>query len=276
MLQQTKRSALSFNEIVFEHRNKTYGAFELRRSLERHQFIAFIISSTILLLIVGGIFLNGLSSPVEFVKFNDPICILKTFDFETNIEKVEPEKPASQPKNDAGRNDLKKDDLVMVPVKDPIKTDEKQITNVATDSLAYNKDGAGKPGEVLPGNGKGDGDDFGKTPGSSGNSGSEIKDIVEINPEFPGGIENMYKYLSNNLRYPSYLRERRVSGTVFVSFVINTKGDINDVEILKSPNDGFNEEVVRVINNMPKWKPGIQSGKNVSVRFKMPIKFTLK
>jgi protein TonB len=100
--------------------------------------------------------------------------------------------------------------------------------------------------------------------------------MAEVNPKFPGGLDRMYRYLGNNLRYPSYLQERKISGTVFVSFVVGKAGEINQVEILKTPHEGFNEEVIRVINKMPKWKPGTQAGKPVSVRYKMPIKFTLR
>jgi len=276
MLHQTKRSALSFNEIVFEHKNKAYGAFELRRSLERHQFIAFIISSSLLLLIVGGIYLNGLSSPMELIKLKDPLINERVLEYIFEEKLALPEETTNQEKNDAGRKNLEKEDMVMVPVIEPLKTDDKLVINAASDSLAFNKDGDGKSGEVIPGNSNGDEKGTGNTLGSAAIAGSVPLDFAEINPEFPGGIDKMYKYLSNNLRYPTHLRERRVSGTVFVSFVVNNTGDINQVEILKSPDDGFNDEVIRVINKMPKWKPGIQAGKTVSVRFRMPIKFTLK
>lgn len=276
MFQQSKRSALSFNEIVFEHKNKAYGAFELRKSLERHQFIAFIISSSLLLLIVGGIYFAGLSSPIELVKLKDPLINERVLEYIFEEKPDLQEETSGQEKSDAGRNNLEKEDLVMVPVKEPLKNDDQAVENSAIDSSAFNKNGEGKSGEVIPGNGNGNEKGMGNTDGSSNSTSSDIMDVAEVNPEFPGGIDKMYAYLSNNLRYPSYLRERRVSGTVFVSFVINNKGDINQVEILKTPDDGFNEEVIRVINKMPRWNPGIQAGKPVSVRFRMPIKFTLK
>jgi periplasmic protein TonB len=141
--------------------------------------------------------------------------------------------------------------------------------------MQYNSSGDGSVGPIKPGSQGGEGSGDGSSLNGSSNQ-NEIVDVAEINPEFPGGLEKMYRYLGNNLRYPRYLMERRISGTVFVSFVVSKSGEINQVEILKSPNDGFNDEVIRVINKMPKWRPGIQAGKPVSVRYKMPIKFTLR
>lgn len=275
MLHQPNRSTLSFNEIVFEHRNKEYGAFELRRSLERHQFIAFLITSSLVLIIVGGMFINGTLTPVIKAPYIAPDVNTKILEFYTQNEEIaqeESHKPSEKP---SGRNDLKKDELVMVPVKDPLKETDKKDESNATDSTQFNAGGDGSAGPVKPGGEAGQGSGNGLT-GNGNTNENEPIDIAEINPEFPGGLDKMYRYLGNNLRYPRYLLERKISGTVFVSFVVSKSGEINEVEIIKTPHEGFNEEVIRVIHKMPKWKPGFQGGKPVAVRYKMPIKFTLR
>lgn len=100
--------------------------------------------------------------------------------------------------------------------------------------------------------------------------------FVENYPEFPGGEVAMMKYLGSNLQYSEAAREIGLEGTVYVSFVVWKDGSIQDVKILRGLGAGLDEEVVRVILSMPKWKPGNQNGKNVNVEFKMPIKFNLK
>ncbi|MFC5410476.1 TonB family protein [Larkinella bovis] len=103
----------------------------------------------------------------------------------------------------------------------------------------------------------------------------EIFTVVEQNPEFPGGIANLGKYLSENIRYPEAAKRAQVSGRVFVSFVVNTDGSIQDIQILKGIGFGADEEAVRVIKAMPRWKPAMQDGKVVRVKYNLPIRFEL-
>lgn len=99
--------------------------------------------------------------------------------------------------------------------------------------------------------------------------------VVEENPEFPGGISSMYQFLGSNLRYPLEAVENRIEGKVFVSFIVNDHGYIRDVKILKGLGYGTDEESVRVVLSMPKWKPARQNGKNVAVRYNLPLSFVL-
>lgn len=104
----------------------------------------------------------------------------------------------------------------------------------------------------------------------------EIFMIVEDQPEFPGGNNALFKFLGDNLRYPPQAVEMDIEGMVVVQFVINKKGDINDIKIIKPLGGGCDEEAVRIVNAMPKWKPGKQRGKSVSVRFNLPVRFVLR
>lgn len=100
--------------------------------------------------------------------------------------------------------------------------------------------------------------------------------IVESMPSFPGGYEELMKYLRKNLRYPNLAKESGIQGRVFVAFVVETDGSVTDVQILRGIGGGCDEEAIRVVNNMPRWEPGKQRNVTVRVRFNLPIKFTLQ
>ena len=102
-----------------------------------------------------------------------------------------------------------------------------------------------------------------------------VFDVVEENPEFIGGIEKLYEYLGNNIYYPEMAKENGIQGKVFVQFVVWKDGTIRDVKVVKGVHKTLNTEALRVINEMPKWKPGKQRGKNVNARFTLPIKFRI-
>ncbi|RIV18735.1 M56 family peptidase [Fibrisoma montanum] len=104
----------------------------------------------------------------------------------------------------------------------------------------------------------------------------EIYTVVENQPEFTGGMEGLMEYLSKNIRYPAAAERANVQGRVFVNFVVTKEGDIADVKLLKGIGFGADEEAIRVVQKMPRWKPGSQSGEPVNVRFNLPINFQLK
>ncbi len=100
--------------------------------------------------------------------------------------------------------------------------------------------------------------------------------IPEIYPEFPGGKQELYKFLGKNITYPSGAKEAGIKGRVVCQFTINKDGSIVDIEVLKGVDPALDEEAVRVIKMMPKWNPGQQAGKNVRVRYTLPILFTIQ
>lgn len=104
----------------------------------------------------------------------------------------------------------------------------------------------------------------------------EIFLIVEKMPSFPGGEGALVKYLSNNIKYPPIARENGITGTVYLTFVVDPSGAVKDVKVLRGIGGGCDEEAMRVVKAMPKWSPGQQRGKNVSVQYNLPVKFTLK
>ena len=102
-----------------------------------------------------------------------------------------------------------------------------------------------------------------------------IFQVVEQQPEFPGGMAELMKYLQKNLRYPQICKEQRVQGRVILQFVVNADSTITDVNVVKSVNPHLDEEAVRVVKAMPKWNPGKQRGEPVRVRFTLPVTFRL-
>ena len=102
-----------------------------------------------------------------------------------------------------------------------------------------------------------------------------VYQTVEEMPEFPGGAEAMMKSIAGNIKYPEAAIDKNIEGRVFVSFVIEKDGSVSNVKVLRGIGGGCDEEAVRVIKGMPKWKPGIQEGKPVRVSYMMPINFKL-
>ena len=103
----------------------------------------------------------------------------------------------------------------------------------------------------------------------------EIFTAVEQQAEFPGGPGAWGRYLNKTLKYPSSAQKKNIGGRVFVSFVVNIDGTIQDVQVLKGVGYGCDEEAVRVVKSMPRWNPGKQSGRAVRSRFTQPITFVL-
>ncbi len=101
----------------------------------------------------------------------------------------------------------------------------------------------------------------------------EIFTIVESMPKFPGGKKALEKYFTDNLNYPIAAKKAGISGTVMVHFVVEADGSLSDIKIIKGLGYGCDEEVMRLIRQMPKWKPGTQRGKAVRVRMALPVKF---
>ena len=103
----------------------------------------------------------------------------------------------------------------------------------------------------------------------------QIFQVVEENPEFPGGMKECMKFLSNNIKYPQISQENGVQGRVIVQFVVNADGTIVDPVVVRGVDPYLDKEALRVIKLMPKWKPGKQRGKAVRVRYTQPVLFRL-
>ena len=104
----------------------------------------------------------------------------------------------------------------------------------------------------------------------------KVLEKAEVMPQFPGGDQAMMKFVSENVQYPEEAKEKEISGRVMVGFIVEKDGSISDVKVVKGIGGGCNEEAVRVVKAMPKWKPGKEKGKPVRVHFTMPFTFKLQ
>ena len=106
--------------------------------------------------------------------------------------------------------------------------------------------------------------------------GTHVFDVVEQMPEYPdGGMDGLAEYFEKNMRYPEAAKEAGMQGRVVVQFIVNTDGSISGAKVLRSVEPDFDAEAIRLVNAMPKWKPGMQGGKPVPVKFTVPVKFML-
>ena len=99
---------------------------------------------------------------------------------------------------------------------------------------------------------------------------------VEVSPEFPGGVKGLYNYISKNVNYPVVAQENGIQGIVYVKFVVSETGSVANAEILRGVDTALDKEALRVINSLPKFKPGKQQGRPVKVYYNARINFQLQ
>ncbi|MBS2213156.1 energy transducer TonB [Carboxylicivirga mesophila] len=99
---------------------------------------------------------------------------------------------------------------------------------------------------------------------------------MEHMPEFPGGQAALLKYIATSIKYPVICVETGITGKVFISFVVNEKGEVVEAKVARSPDANLSAEALRVVNNMPQWTPGRQRDKAVRVAYTIPVNFVLQ
>lgn len=104
----------------------------------------------------------------------------------------------------------------------------------------------------------------------------ELFTVVEVMPQYPGGVQEMMNFLANNLTYPEKARREQIEGRVFLNFIVEKDGSVSNVKILRGIGAGCDEEAIRVVELMPKWEPGYQRGQAVRVAFNLPVNFRLE
>jgi|APAra7269096979_1048534.scaffolds.fasta_scaffold18296_2 periplasmic protein TonB len=267
-----------FLDILFEGRNKDYGAYELRRKYEKRVRNALIGTGAVCLLAIGGYVTSNIIKGIEARNPKKPV--IEQIKMEDIKLPDDPKTPPPPPPPPAPPPPVKpsvqftppviKKDAEVPPEEEPPKVEEIKDKAVSTKTME------GDPNGIDPGlleDSKGSGVVEAPPPPPK----EEIFTFVEQPPTFPGGEEALAKYLSKNIRYPRVAQENGISGTVFVQFVVDSEGTIKDVKTVgAAKGGGLEEEAVRVVKTMPKWKPGKQNGRQVSVQFNLPIRFTLQ
>src|SRR5690606_29104921 len=266
----------SLDEIVFANRNKSYGAYALRKGYRAAVTKATIIGTSIFLVAMFTPKLLDRLSPKEQkeeVMIDVNLMDLPPPPIDDNEPPPPPPPPVEQPKVETVKflpPEVKKDEEV--PQQSPPPTVETLEVAIAASETQEGDPNATEliiAPEAISAPGKGEVIEAAPVE-------EQIFTAVEQNPEFPGGPAEMYKYLSKNIRYPGAASRANIQGRVFLQFVVNTDGSITDVEVVKGVGFGCDEEAVRVVKSMPKWKPGRQSGRAVRVKYTLPVNFQLE
>jgi periplasmic protein TonB len=262
----------TFDDVVFEFRNREYGAYDMRRRYSRSIIIATAIGIAVFVLLASipaiSSWINKMTE-VKEVKKDTKVELAEVKAPDEPLPPPPPPQEVEPPKVDQIKftppditdEEIKEEDLPP-PQEDLSKTNvSTQTQEGETDFIDLPDPNAGKlvvEEEAPP----------------------QIFQVVEQMPQFPGGDDALLKYLSKNIKYPEIARDANTQGTIFVSFVVDENGRIGSAQVLRGLNgpgakDCANE-ALRVVNSMPAWAAGKQNGKAVRVQFNLPVKFTLR
>jgi periplasmic protein TonB len=256
-MKSKKETFPGFDEIIFENRNKEYGAYDLRKrylATSGFSLLGVLAACTVMVLIMSfTVDTESKTRPVIEIfipQLPDPSLI--------DLDKVKPPEPElPKPGTPAPVN------VEPVIVEKVDSTDIGMAANASLDSVR-NKPvdpiiaPVENPDPVIP-------------PDES-----KPRITVEEMPTFPGGESALLKYIAASIKYPEDAAANGIQGRVTVRFVVASDGSVKNVEILRSVHSALDEEAARVVTSLPKWKPGKQNGKAVPVYFSVPVNFKLK
>ncbi len=263
-------SNVTLDDIVFEHRNKAYGAYELRTGYTANLNRAFWIGVGCFLLMLLTNYIFARQKDKNLSDGGVVINVQKLPDEELPViekpKEVEPPKEVEQIKT--------KTYVEPIVVEETDNELPPPRQEELIDALISNKTQEGRVSESIS-----------ETPPVEAPIAAvkavEIEESnlpftsVEENPSFMGGVKEMYKFLSQNLKYPPAAQRANIQGKVFLKFIVEKDGSITGVESMKGIGFGCDEEAVRVVKLMPKWIAGRQNGRNVRVIFTIPVFFKL-
>ena len=256
-------------DILFEGRNKEYGAYELRMTYNRRVVKAMIVTGGMIGLLFAGSYVSGLGTSKKFIR-----PVVQDIDL---LAVKEPDKPLPPPPPPPKAPPQVKT-VIFTPPKivknEEVKPDEKPPENKDVDDArigTVNTPGSADDGIAGP-------------PVSNGAAGvveapKKVDDDlpftrVEIDASFPGGMTQWARFLNKNLRYPDEAITQGIGGTVMVQFVVDLDGNVSDVKAISGPETGgLREEAERVIKKSGKWVPAIQNGRHVKAYRRQPVTF---
>ncbi len=255
-------------DIIFEGRNKDYGAYELRREYSTRMKKAFYVVLGIVIVLFIFTSFNFFSVHKSGITENTapPDILLKRIE----VKLPDLPKPTELPKIKQATIENTTPMVVNQDEVEPLP----EIKQLAEDVLIGIETFDGPPVEILPSPAKTLG--AGDAPSAPIERPKQTVEILcrsEIMPEFPGGQAAFMRFLSKNLQVPEGSLEAGQKVKLFVRFVVGKDGQLSDMEFLQTTGEVFEQEVIRVMRKMPKWKPGSQNGEKVSVYFTLPIIF---
>lgn len=251
----------NLDEIVFANRNKTYGAYQIRKQYNTSvaKSMAVVLGALCLLFLVSLVYTPPKPRVLK-AAFDKVVQITETY-----IEVDIPPPAAASNQAAAGSNSENSTPI--------IKADKQVVQQVVSTptSTTINSIGDGTASVMngltssigLPGKVNWEGKPQGK----------QVVDRAEVMPVFDNGNGGLVEYLQNQINFPKVAQENNISGMVMVVFEVDENGLVQNVMVENGIGFGCDEEAYRVVNNMPKWKPGMQNGAPVSVRLRLPISF---
>lgn len=252
--------APAFDEIVFESRNKEYGAYRLRKKYSRNVLISLAIGIAIISTVIITPYLNAKAAESNAKRAERQVEI-KMENLEAPTEQVAPPPPPPPPPADV----VQQARYVPPVVVDSVKPEEEAQLMTAEEAQdeVQNTEVVDIPVEV-----------------KEEVQEAEVEEVpfvvVEEMPMFPGGDAELLKYIAENTIYPEVAKENNIQGRVIVRFCVTAKGGVSQVSVLKGVDPELDKEAIRVVNTLPPFKPGKQGGKPVPVWYMVPITFTLK
>jgi periplasmic protein TonB len=254
-----KDVAPAFDDIVFEIRNKEYGAYSLRKKYSKNVLISLLIGILILGTAVITPFINAKS--VENKKRAERQVEIKMENLNTPTDQVAPPPPPPPPPAEV----VQQARYVPPVVVDSVKPDE-NVKLMSADQA--NTEVKNDVVEEAPQQAKEEVQEAEAEP--------EPFVVVEEMPMFPGGDAALLTFIGEHTNYPEVAKENNIQGRVIVRFCVTSKGGVSQVSVLKGVDPELDKEAVRVVGTLPTFKPGKQGGKPVPVWYMVPITFTLK
>lgn len=286
MAKDVDLSSKEWRDIVFEGKNKEYGAYTLRAaSASRHnKSVIIVLSILIPLLIVLALFYKGV-----FGKADEEELAISTEQEITNVALEEEEEIIEEEEEEFVMPEMEQEVIAPEEV-----ANEQQVTNIlVTEDENFEEDKKVKNTDEVMENASMIGQvDF--TEGVEDQNKTHIVDqvvaevkpveeekvyniaTVEQQPEFPGGQAAMYKWLSDHINYPPAAAEEGVQGKVIVEFVVSKSGRVENVRVLRGRHQALDKEALRVVKAMPNWNPGRNNGQPVKVTYTLPVSFKLQ
>ena len=259
-------------DIIFDGRNKEYGAYDLRKTYNKRLIRALIGTAVVILLLFGGYFLSS----IDLAKKKTAVVVQDVQLENVDTKKDEPP-PPPPPKVEPPKVEMAKFTPPKIVPDDKVKEEEKPPEQAKLEDTKIgltNQEGIKDEGITAPPSDAGKGvveapketEDYDRT-----------FTKVEIESEYPGGAAAWQRYLNKNFRYPDEAVNNDIQGTVVVQFIVDKEGNVSDVIAMSGPTEGgLREEAVRVIKKSGLWTPAIQNGRKVKSYKKQPIVFKLE
>jgi len=273
-MESTDWQRKSIDDIVFEGRNKSYGAFLLRRIYDKHMSRAMISGVLFFLLVISSPQIIAMIK--GFLPEKKEVLTMKEVTL-AEPPPIDPKKPPPPPPPEVKPPPIKDQIRFVPPVvmrdedvkneEDPPPIDSLKDKEIAVITMKGDSSGRDvsldEPVEI-------------SAPVLEEPKEEEPFKFVEQMPTFPNGETAMMKYLRDNIKYPNIARENNIEGRVIVQFVVSKDGDIKNAKVVRGIGGGCDQEALRVVNAMPRWVPGKHNGRSVPVTFTLPILFELQ